>query len=92
MTPSEILLAAARHLREHGWRQGPKPEPPDNVLEAIRRAGRVEIDSTHLNATYFAAERLRKLVGKLSITEWNDAPGRTVEEALAVLEEAAKMQ
>lgn len=85
----KILLDAADHVEVNGWfRIGSKPYRSDGAdpvcaLVAIDRCG--DICSPFGRQ---AMERFSRYVGG-STTEWNDQPGRTKDEVVSALREAA---
>lgn len=87
LTPAkQALLDAAQYIRDHGWCQG-RFYDGDRVclLGAL-------IVSTQGRQEYAAAAAaLYQANGPVSSDahDWNDAPGRTKEEVIAALEQAA---
>lgn len=89
MSPAEVCAKAAELIREHGWVQGRFGD---------KRSGYC-LDGA-LNLAYSGHPRscntpigVRKLVGGIigrNHVRWNDDPLRTVEEVLAVLDEASR--
>ena len=101
-TPEGVLAAAARYIREHGWRPDGGQDPVTGatclwlaVIEVVR-GPKPDYDNEEQNARCAAAElllleRLSKILGTEQraigrIFHWNDAPDRTVEQVLALLE------
>lgn len=86
MTSFQII---ANYIREHGWCQGEFHSPDGKAC----LAGAIEI-------TGFGGKTYREVLEKINktphpnncphgyscISDWNDVPGRTVEEVLALLE------
>ena len=69
-------------LRKYGWKQGGYGAPggPRCIAGAIAQTNReADIDSI--------LERLRKHLG-MPVWQWNDVPGRTVDEVIALLSAA----
>lgn len=88
-TAAGILKAAARRIREVGWTKGWALNQPEKcLLFSITAAGTnakyEEVDK----AIFIALDRIREFTGDptTSMTNWNDAPERRVEQVLAVLE------
>lgn len=86
MSPAEILEGAADLIERDGWCQG----------HAMNDAGEMCL----MQALVFTASgmcefhKLRRILGHAidePIVEWNDRPGRTKEEVITALREAAKM-
>ena len=84
MKPSQIIRAGAAYIREHGWRQDPwchdKRRCIIMALPECRRSDGVIDKLCEVAGT----NRSVVLLGR-----WNDAPGRTVTEVLAVMDRAA---
>ena len=86
MTPQEVLLKAAEYIEEHGWCQHAFGEPD----------GRVCLEGAINRTAYNGSERdaaVRRMIGHLNGQTpafWNDMRGRTKEEVIAALREAAK--
>ena len=78
--PEIVLKDAAAYIREHGWCQD----------QLAKLNGQVcllgALDDIGEDAEGPAEELLRERLGGGSIADWNDTPGRTVEEVLSVLE------
>ncbi len=89
MTDRDILLAAADHLEQHGWRQhilGQRGEPCCLIgaLDVARPVG------STASALQAVADHLG-IITKHPFTwlvEWNDFPGRTAAEVIAALRAA----
>lgn len=92
--PEVVLKDAAHEIERRGWFQGDYVGPDGSVcvIGAIRAACgmdphtylfREESDMEHSMALELVAARCGYL--RLSVHVWNDAPGRTVGEVLAVL-------
>jgi len=79
------LLRAIDYIEKHGWCQGTSFGPNDTVCiwGALYRT------KTDTRLYFKASNRLRQLIGDRSIPNWNDAKGRTKEEVIAKLREAA---
>jgi hypothetical protein len=91
----DVLRAAAQLIRDRGWTQaGGDLRNRECAFTAIHAA-----DLEHRldgRAFIFMRDRLRSLGWQpgrhtASIIEWNDAPGRTAEEVLEALEQAAAL-
>lgn len=83
---AKLLLDAADRLEEHGWCQG----------VAVDRTGRmcvVGAVSYHADKAGkiwpAAVDRIQRQIDALDIAAWNDAPGRTQDEVVSMLREAA---
>jgi hypothetical protein len=78
------LINAADYIEKHGWCQNTYWDEQGRVcaLGAIRRANALTRDANDA-----AFKMLRFLDG--SVHGWNDAPGRTKEEVVAVLRKVA---
>lgn len=91
LTPHrQALLDAAAYISEHGWcqntlRSGDKVCLLGALWETL---GILDVSKHHLVASQ-AEQRLSSFFGWLNVTDWNDAPGRTVDEVIAALEMAA---
>lgn len=81
----QTLLEAAEYLRDHGWCQ-------DRSVDQDGRAclfGSVfAVAGKTANPLYFEAGT--KLMARGGSMYWNDLPGRTKEEVIAMLEDTAK--
>ena len=78
------LFKVADVIRERGWCQGQMFNRAGNVC--IIGAINVAWD-TDLISAWTVMERLNRYTN--GITRWNDAPGRTVDEVLALIEAVA---
>ena len=92
MKPSEICLKAKDVLRERGWTQG-RMRNDDGAFcvwgaLVVADAGRVTLDYSMSAA--WARSALAAAVGDPSVGLWNDVPGRTLDEVLAALDQAAE--
>lgn len=88
MTPQAILLLAAHKFEtgQHTWAQGDDIYKPGHKCAYLLL---IEIcDNLDINADETVANLLRQRVGD-SIVDWNDARGRTREEVIDTLREAA---
>lgn len=94
MTPREVLLAAADHIEAHGWTQGKwghKGEPccaEGAIVVAVQQQQGYIFGP--LWAVSLAAKQLLRNTLSQQITSWNDAPGRTRDEVVRALREAAR--
>lgn len=104
LTTAEILDCAADYLRVHGWRRGTYnwktllggPDEPDGsgpccVVGAIHRADESSrlSDSERGAAASALAEVICAGCPLNGVAGWNDQPGRTADEAIDALMEAA---
>lgn len=84
----KALLDAAQYIRDHGWCQNELRNLSGNVcmvgsiLFSNLQQCRNEIDP--------AKSRVMAHLGNSSISRWNDTPGRTKEEVIAVMETVAR--
>lgn len=88
MTPREVLLAAADYLEANGWIQSGAYHPggPACVINAF-----LAVEPDDLDSRAGAHELFIAHVGaRRGIDEWNDAPGRTRDEVVRALREAAR--
>lgn len=88
MTPREVLLAAADLLSMVGWARGEfNRDKPMDVLKAIKLAAANVNDSADVVAG--AMNLLRRHIGSaVSVWSWED--GRTRDEVVRALREAAR--
>lgn len=87
MTDLEIardLRAAAEYLRTHGWRQGDWEGPDGSVCLAGALLKTGSWQRAHVDAL-----GLGYAVSTVGVGQWNDTPGRTIDEVLDRLESAA---
>lgn len=79
------LLSGARYIREYGWVQGRLGGcgGPACLIGAMFETSTPE---TVGHPAIYARERLRNHLGVVSVSDWNDAPGRTAEEVIAAME------
>ena len=96
----ELLLAAADYLENHGWCQGKLTEPNGAAcaigamhcgIGALRFGERPDTDKgLRISETITGFSLyLAKQTGNGRIADWNDAPGRTKEQVVSMLREAA---
>jgi len=88
MTPREVLLAAADYIEAHGWtawEAGARMEGCKCVHCAMREA----TGGAHLYARMDALELFCERFGK-KLRLWESAPGRTRDEVVRALREAAR--
>lgn len=88
MTPHSLLLAAAREIRQRGWRREGDDAPLRAVcivaaVLVVQRAG-VTTQLRHA-ALALLCEGLG-FPSRLELADWNNAAERTVEDVLAALE------
>lgn len=97
MTPREVLLAAADYLEANGWQQGSAGEDggPRCALGAMlsvlpRQTGKMT--QRFVRERNSALRRARRMLcePRVLIGTWNDAPGRTRDEVVRALREAAR--
>ena len=101
-TVSDILLAAARYIEEHGWYQGFYQGEGNSAcaIGAINRVCHGEFSSygeSHDRDDFFdmlcgqAYRHLRASIGDAwaSVPDWNDSPVRTAAEVTSKMKEAA---
>jgi len=87
MTPSETLLAAAKLIRDDGWCQfRAMRDGARCVVSAITEAAHDDGAESKSAALQLMRSRLWDRYGILSAVRWNDAPERTVDDVLALLE------
>ena len=97
MTVGWVLLGAAARLRHCGWTQGAYARDaagtptgsrmPDAVCWCLDGALRATADFD-VDAADIARDALASALG-MSVTAWNDSPGRTKDEVIAALETVA---
>jgi hypothetical protein len=92
-----VYRKAAELLRQDGWTQGAFfDETGKHCLVAAVRAANLEITSEwefplSAGLKYQLHKTLREQWGsRLSLTWWNDAPGRTADEVITLLEQTAE--
>lgn len=92
-TVSDVLLAAADVLYRDGWTQG-KAHGRDGshcVAGAIQIAAGLGLNAIALTDGYMAAFRaFSDVVPGMWVAEWNDVPGRTADEVIHALKDAAE--
>lgn len=80
----QLLLDAAGYIREHGWCQKmARVGERACVMQAMFEVSRDP------DARREGIERVKRAVGELSLSIWNDRPVRTKEEVIATLEKVA---
>lgn len=91
-TPKGVLRAAARYIEEHGWYQGDYAAPDGAVcalgaINVVVTGSPYDLgDGVDRDLTLAAANVIENRLGSIGpISWWNDAPGRTKDEVLAVL-------
>ena len=94
MTPREVLLAAADHIEAHGWTQGKwghagEPCCAEGAIVAVLEGRGTGVFGPLWEAACDAKQLLRNVL-PTQITSWNDAPGRTRDEVVRALREAAR--
>src|SRR5258705_6221041 len=80
------LLRAVDYIQHFGWCQGTAFGPNDTVC-TLGALERTKTYKGFISNDLF--DRLRPLTGDRSIHNWNDAKGRTKEEVIKVMREAA---
>ena len=90
-----VLLDAAQYIREHGWCQNTVSTKDGRVcaVGAIGAAYEAAFHDKGCGIAITAMEHLDRhlsISGPWSIPKWNDAPGRTAEDVVAAMEEAAR--
>ena len=86
--PSEVLRAARETLAVPGvWVQG----NPTHRFADTDSADQCECLSTAIGQMRRARKFARRVLADGVLTEWNDAPGRTLPEVLDVLQRAAEL-
>ena len=84
-TTAEILRAAAHRVRQ-GWCQGGYSDGQRLcAIGAVDYAAQGDDD-----VLCDALERLRTILGHVSIVQWNDSKGRTAEQVAQAMEHAAE--
>jgi hypothetical protein len=98
MTAADVLLAAARVIRDRGWYQGGFVDPtrPDDgpvCLDGalfVAAGGACDAFDAAVWAAARSALRLSAgLTGDGALQRWNDQPGRTADQVILALEIAA---
>ena len=82
MKPSEILQRAKDSLTEKTWGQGFRCYRPEHTLCALEALGTLD------NWDSPAFDLFRSAIGTESVTQWNDAPERTLAEVHAAFDKA----
>ncbi|GHG10125.1 DUF6197 family protein [Streptomyces hydrogenans] len=102
MTPEEILVSAGDIIRRDGWYQGETDDgdPESGAVCLMGAIGRAATgDSRSEEVTIWrdgvmeeanrAVQRVIDILGRTDVGVWNDDQGRTVEDVLLVLKQAA---
>lgn len=90
-TASDVLLAAARYIEEHGWSQDGAWIERDGSACAV--GGIQAVTDWDEKGLAVAAENgLCEFLGVVCAESWNDALGRTRDEVLAALRGAAAVR
>jgi hypothetical protein len=82
---AQKLREAADLLAANGWIQ----EAPSDEHDRYCMVGAVNVVTDDADVYEDATEAILYHIGVLSIVQWNDEPGRTAEEVIAVLRETA---
>lgn len=85
---SKGLLEIAEYIKEHGWCQNRVLDEKGQVCVA----GTMHLSRNNLregNNWDEAKARITKVTGEYNIVQWNNTPGRTKEEIINKLREAA---
>lgn len=89
MSTKEALNAAADYIEQNGWFQDEPADAGDGTACAIwaldEVAGGFYNDARNALVNHLGLRELR-----LSVIQWNDAPGRTKEEVIAAFRAAAE--
>lgn len=100
MNAKEVLTEAARLLRDVGWTQrslardsgGAPTHIGDDAADCFCMVGAVALAGANETGHFQSAiDRLGSILGIGQIADFNDAPGRTKEECIAKLLEAAEL-
>lgn len=93
MNTTEILRGAKDYIIDHGWIQGTMKSGEDQVCSLgavyVYRGSRADIPTTQF---FRAIDIISALAGGTNgdgywtLTKWNDAPGRTEAEVLALFD------
>lgn len=95
MTVAEQLNAAADYIEEHGWCQNAYEDDNGGVCAsgALREVGRQAFGPGGVGMFSVPYRLALTVVGRklpAMLCDWNDEPGRTKEEVVAMFREAAK--
>lgn len=88
MKSSEILVGAAKLIDERGWFHPDEQKDPRQLGRAFCPVTAV-VELCGYRELTFALRYIRLAIGGASIVEWNDAPGRTKQEVLSMMADAA---
>lgn len=91
MTTHETLVAAKSHLMEHGWCQGALHRDDQVcVIGAINVAGwgSIELNEQQLGERRPLLGLLSEINEAMVCGSWNDAPERTFDDVIALLDRA----
>lgn len=92
---ARVAVAAQDLLRQHGWHQGTQPTPELTLFEALKCAATGQypppdaMTDEQLRLYRFVKDECLRITGTWTLTEWNNAPGRTVDDVLKLLGDAA---
>src|SRR5258706_10944450 len=79
------LLRAIDYIQQHGWCQG-EAYGPNGTVCAL---GALDKTKERLDHYFDAISRLLPFIGGKTVYRWNDACGRTKDEVIKVMREAA---
>ncbi len=94
MTVKEAALACVERLKTVGWlscgRESDADGPRCAILTVVKSTGGFANNFTARNAMYDRLKAKLHVYDIVDIFRWNDAPGRTAEEVIAVFEQIAQ--
>lgn len=86
----KALFRAAEYIRHNGWCQGIVQAGDRVCLVGSLYVGLgLKVSGCNILKIEPLFQKVAKAHGKYDLAEWNDAPGRTKEEVIALLEKAA---
>lgn len=96
MKASEVIREARNVLFERGWYQGDFVGPDGSVCAygALVVAEGMEVRKSNADAGTCetdAADYFERAIPVLSMFDWNDKPGRTLNEVMEALDKAEKL-
>jgi hypothetical protein len=100
LTPLDVLRGGLENIRTYGWTQHEFGDINDGfcINGAVNYAGTgdsvwVRLEHPNFKVLQSAKHALRNVFDILFLAEWNDEPGRTKEEVIALFEQAiAKLE